>query len=66
MSTIEIRSLGGILARICGDGSSYRYDFMSVFEHGMLGDAFKLRHIPAVAEALERLQVIVELTKQDA
>ena len=68
MATIEIRSIRGLLARIFGDGSSYRYDFMSVFEHGvsdMLEDAFKLRHVPAVAEALERLQVIVALAKEN-
>ena len=68
MATIEIRSIRGVLARIFGDGSSYRFDIMSVFEHGMsemLEDAFKLRHIPAVADVLERLQVVVSLAKEN-
>lgn len=68
MSSIEIRGRNGTLARILGDGSTYLFNFMSDLDHDItyvLEEAFKLRHVPAVKEALERLQVIVELTKQD-
>lgn len=68
MDTIEIRGRNGILARVFGDGFSYRYDFMSDFEHDIsrvLDDAFNLRHIPAVADVLERLQVVVALAKEN-
>lgn len=68
MDTIEIQSRNGVLARILGDGSTYRFDFMNDIDHDttyMLEEAFKLRHVPAVADILERLQVIVALAKQD-
>jgi hypothetical protein len=68
MDTIEIQGRNGVLARILGDGYSYRFDFMNDIDHDttyMLEDAFKLRNVPAVAEALERLQVVVALTKQN-
>ena len=66
-STISIRSQSGVLANILADGSTYLYQFMSDFENGtsqMLEDAFHMRHIPAVADMLERLKVVVELAKQ--
>ena len=31
----------------------------------MLEEAFRLRHVPAVADMLERLEVVVKLAKQD-
>lgn len=68
MSTIEISGRNGILARLFADGSTYRYDFMSDMDTDisrMLEEAFNLRYVPAVADALERLQIIVELTKQN-
>jgi hypothetical protein len=69
-SHVEIVSAGRRLARILGDGSTFLFQFMAEFQdHGnivdMMNDALKLRTNPAVAEALERLQVIVELAKQD-
>lgn len=66
-STISIRSQSGVLANICGDGSTYLYQFMSDFENStskMLEDAFHMRNVPAVADMLERLKVVVELAKQ--
>lgn len=66
-STISIRSKSGVLANICGDGCTYLYQFMSDFENStsqMLEDAFHMRHVPAVADMLERLKVVVELAKQ--
>jgi len=67
-STVSIQSKSGVLANICGDGSTYLFQFMNDFEHdtvGMLEEAFKLRHVPAVADMLERLAVVVKLVKQD-
>lgn len=71
-TTISIRGAtrgrNGVLANILGDGSTYLFQFMNDFEHdtvGMLEEAFKLRHVPAVADMLERLEVVVKLAKQD-
>ena len=68
MSTIDIRGRNGALARILGDGSTYLFNFMTDFDHettSMLEEAFKFRHVPAVADMLQRLEVIVKLAKQD-
>ena len=68
MASIEIKGRTGVLARILGDGLTYRYDFMSDFDTDtshMLEEAFKLRNVPAVADMLERLEVVVKLAKQD-
>lgn len=65
-STISIRSKSGVLSSIQGDGSTYLYQFMSDFENStskMLEDAFYMRRVPAVADMLERLRVVVELAK---
>jgi hypothetical protein len=67
-TTIDIRGRNGTLASILGDGFSYLFEFFSDFEHDqsqMLEEAFKYRNIPAVADVLERLQVVVNLVKQD-
>ncbi len=66
-STISIRGRNGVLATICGDGSTYLFQFMDDFEHNtvsMLEEAFKLRHVPAVADMLQQLKVVVELARQ--
>jgi hypothetical protein len=66
-STISIQGRNGTLANIYADGSTYLYQFINDFEHdqiGLLEEAFKLRHVPAVADMLERLKVVVELAKQ--
>jgi hypothetical protein len=66
-STISIQGKSGVLANICGDGSTYLYQFMSDSENStsqMLEEAFHMRHVPAVADMLERLKVVVELAKQ--
>ena len=67
-SDIEINSRNRHLARIMGDGQTFLFQFFTDFDHEqtqMLEEAFKLRHVPAVADALERLQVVVELAKQE-
>ena len=46
----------------------FRSNFMTDFDHettSMLEEAFKFRHVPAVADMLQRLEVIVKLAKQD-
>lgn len=66
MDTIEIQGRSGTLARILGDGSTYLFQFMNDLDHDttyMLEQAFRLRHVPAVADQLERLKVVVELAK---
>lgn len=68
MSTIDIRGRNGTLASILGDGSTYLYEFFSDIDtdiNNMLEDAFRLRNVPAVADMLERLEVVVKLAKQD-
>ena len=68
MSTIDIRGRNGVLASILGDGSTYLFHFMTDFDHdttSMLEEAFKFRHVPAVADMLQRLEVVVKLAKQD-
>lgn len=67
MSTVEIRGRNGTLASILGDGQTYLFEFFSDLENDqsrMLEEAFRLRHVPAVADMLERLKVVVELAKQ--
>jgi hypothetical protein len=67
-TTISIQSRTGTLANILGDGSTFLFQFMSDFDHdqiGMLEEAFKLRDVPAVADMLQRLDVVVKLAKQD-
>lgn len=66
MDIIEIQGRSGTLARILGDGSTYLFQFMNDLDHDttyMLEEAFRLRHIPAVADQLERLKVVVELAR---
>ena len=68
MSTIDIRGRNRTLASILGDGSTYLFEFFSDFDNDqsrMLEEAFRLRHVPAVADMLERLEVVVKLAKQD-
>ena len=69
MSTIDIRGRNGRLASsILGDGSTYLFNFMTDFDHettSMLEEAFRFRHVPAVADMLQRLEVVVKLAKQD-
>lgn len=67
-SVIDIRGRHGTLASILGDGSTFLFHFMNDIDHDttyMLEEAFKLRHVPAVADILQRLQVVVELAKQN-
>ena len=68
MSTIDIRGRNGTLASILGDGSTYLFHFMNDLDHDttyMLEEAFRLRNVPAVADMLRRLEVVVKLAKQD-
>jgi hypothetical protein len=67
-SYIEVSALSTVV-RLLGDGSTYLFMLdIDVERHtdlnDMLHDAFKLRDVPAVAEALERLKVVIELVKQ--
>ena len=65
-STINIQGRMGTLASILGDGSTYLFQFMNDSDHDttyMLEEAFRLRHVPAVADQLERLKVVVELAR---
>lgn len=67
-STISIEGRNGTLANIYADGSTYLYQFINDVEHdqiGLLEEAFKLRHVPAVEDMLERLKVVVKLAKQE-
>lgn len=67
-STLSIQSRTGTLANIHGDGSTFLFQFMNDIDHdqiGMLEEAFKLRHVPAVADMLQRLDVVVKLAKQE-
>lgn len=67
-STINIQGRNGTLASILGDGFTYLFQFFNDTDHDttyMLEEAFKLRDIPAVADMLERLKVVVELAKQE-
>lgn len=67
-SVIEIRGNAGTLASILGDGSTYLFEFFSDFDNNqsrLLEEAFRLRHVPAVADQLERLAVVVKLARQD-
>lgn len=66
-STITINSTSGVLSHVIGDGSTYLYDYHdseSVTTRQMLELAYLHRSIPAVADMLERLKVVVELAKQ--
>ena len=66
-STVSIRGKSGVLVNIIGDGSSFLYQFMNDLDHeqiGILEEAFRLRHVPAVADMLEKLEVVVKLAKQ--
>lgn len=68
MDTVEITGRNGVLARILGDGHTYLFQFMNDSDHDttyMLEEAFRLRHIPAVADQLERLAVVVKLAKEE-
>jgi len=67
-STISIQGRNGTLANIYADGFTFLYQFMNDLDHNttsMLEEAFKLRHVPAVADMLGRLEVVVKLAKQD-
>ena len=66
-SSIDIRNHFGTLARIHGDGSTYLFQFSDYLDRDTLtvfDDAIKLKDNPAVADALERLRVVVELVKE--
>jgi hypothetical protein len=67
-STVSVQSRSGTLTNVYGDGVTFLYQFINDIDHdqiGMLEEAFKLRHVPAVADMLERLEVVVKLAKQE-
>jgi hypothetical protein len=67
--TIHVSSPRGTVAHIMADGSTYLYLItMDIERHdnimNLLNDAAKYYDNPAVADVLERLQVVLALVKQ--
>lgn len=67
-SYIEVNTRKNSVARILGDGRTYLFMMdLDVDRHteltDMLHDALDLRDNPAVADALEKLSVVVKLVK---
>lgn len=59
------------VTRFTGDGRKYLFKFDGEFNtrlkmQSITDDLYVYRNVPAVAEAIEKLQVILELTKQNA
>ena len=66
-ASITITTEAGVLLNIRADGSTYLFRYIDEESSKiteMLEQAFKHRDVPAVADMLERLQVVVELAKQ--
>ena len=66
-STILMQSASGTQTYFEGDGSTYLFDTAdseAVKLRHMLDMAYIYRSVPAVADMLERLQVVVELAQQ--
>lgn len=66
-SSITIMTEKGVLMNVIGDGSTYLFRYIDEESSKiteMLEQAFKHRDVPAVADQLERLKVVVELAKQ--
>ena len=69
-SDIEISNGFTRVANIIGDGSTYLFQILlDMAKHNalinMLHDSLKYSENPAVADALERLRVVVELVKEN-
>ena len=69
-SIIQVQQDRNTLAALYGDGSTYLYQM--AFDTGrterlydLMKDALKYSETPAVADLLERLQVVIALTKQE-
>lgn len=68
MATITIMGERGVLMNVIGDGSTYLFRYIDEESSKiteMLEQAFKHRDVPAVADMLERLKVVVELVKEN-
>lgn len=66
-ATITIMGERGVLMNVIGDGVTYLFRYIdeeSSKISEMLETAFKHRDVPAVADILERLQVVVELVRE--
>lgn len=68
-SYIEVNTLNSTVARLMGDGRThvFQLDGGAVVRHEMLrllDDVCRYRDNPAVAEALEKLKVVIELVKE--
>jgi hypothetical protein len=66
-ASITITTEAGVLLNIRADGSTYLFRYIDEESSKiteMLEQAFKHRNVPAVADQLERLKVVVELVKQ--
>jgi hypothetical protein len=67
-ATITIMNDRGVLMNVMADGVTYLFRYIdeaSSKVSEMLEQAFKHRDVPAVADILERLQVVVELVKEN-
>lgn len=66
-STITIRLKNNTIHNITGDGCTFLFPILSGEDDelaDMLADVIKYHKVPAIAEALEKLKVIIELVKQ--
>ena len=68
-SSVEIRTAKSTIARVLGDGSTFLFPIMVDADKyneitDMLHQALKYYQVPAVAEALEKLRVVVELVRE--
>jgi len=69
-SHIHVSSPHGTVASIMGDGSTFLFPMITNLENynavmNILNDAAKYYDNSAVADAIERLRVVVELVKQN-
>jgi hypothetical protein len=67
---IYVNNARGTVAHIYGDGSTYLYQFTEDIDGhenmmNLLNDVGKYYQNPAVADALERLKVVIELVKEN-
>lgn len=68
--TSAIPGGGAHLQRLKGDGFTFLYQLDSSFKErvqiqSVLADAWVYHNVPAVKDLLDRLQVVIELVKQD-
>lgn len=69
-SHIDIRRGPGELTTIVGNGHRYMFDLNEHWAHyehiqALIQETWKYKDVPAVADQLEKLKVVLELIKQD-